>query len=294
MSEISWVKITVDMFDNRKIKQIRGLPEGNNIVLVWIMLLTIAGRCNAGGMIFLTENIPYTVDSLARELDFEVPFIKLAIETLSHFGMIRADADEFSITNWAEYQNVDGMEKIKEQTRIRVQNYRDRQKQLTGNVTSNVTVTQRNAAEEENRNQKETVKQENLTVPNGTVCRIKDIRRIQEAWNAIPDVPHIVKIDSESKRGQMVRARVNKYGVEAILQAFENVKNSAFLRGQNKRAFQATFDWVIKPNNFIKVLEGNYSDKGAVNMADKTDNIFLQMMEEEYGQTTDDDGSFRP
>ena len=97
MSEISWVKITVDMFDNRKIKQIRGLPEGNNIVLVWIMLLTIAGRCNAGGMIFLTENIAYTAESLARELDFEVPFIKMAIETLSHFGMIRADSDEFSM-----------------------------------------------------------------------------------------------------------------------------------------------------------------------------------------------------
>lgn len=149
MSEISWVKITVDMFDNRKIKQIRGLPEGNNIVLVWIMLLTIAGRCNAGGMIFLTENIAYTAESLARELDFEVPFIKMAIETLAHFGMIRVDATEFSIVNWEEYQNVDGMEKIKEQTRIRVQNYRDRQKQLASNVTSNVTVTQGNATEED-------------------------------------------------------------------------------------------------------------------------------------------------
>ena len=149
MSEISWVKITVDMFDNRKIKQIRGLPEGNNIVLVWIMLLTIAGRCNAGGMIFLTENIAYTAESLARELDFEVPFIKMAIETLAHFGMIRVDSTEFSIVNWEEYQNVDGMEKIKEQTRIRVQNYRDRQKQLVSNVTSNVTVTQGNATEED-------------------------------------------------------------------------------------------------------------------------------------------------
>lgn len=149
MSEISWVKITVDMFDNRKIKQIRGLPEGNNIVLVWIMLLTIAGRCNAGGMIFLTENIAYTAESLARELDFEVPFIKMAIETLAHFGMIRVDSTEFSIVNWEEYQNVDGMEKIKEQTRIRVQNYRDRQKQLASNVTSNVTVTQGNATEED-------------------------------------------------------------------------------------------------------------------------------------------------
>ena len=131
MSEISWVKITVDMFDNRKIKQIRGLPEGNNIVLVWIMLLTIAGRCNAGGMIFLTENIAYTAESLARELDFEVPFIKMAIETLSRFGMIRADTTEFSIVNWEEYQNIEGMERVKEQNRLRKQREREKKRRRT-------------------------------------------------------------------------------------------------------------------------------------------------------------------
>ena len=150
MSEISWVKITVDMFDNRKIKQIRGLPEGNNIVLVWIMLLTIAGRCNAGGMIFLTENIAYTAESLARELDFEVPFIKMAIDTLSHFGMIRCNDSEFSVVNWEEYQDVDGMERAKMLNRERQKRWRDNQKQLpnvTPNVTSNASITQNNATD---------------------------------------------------------------------------------------------------------------------------------------------------
>lgn len=158
MSEISWVKITVDMFDNRKIKQIRGLPEGNNIVLVWIMLLTIAGRCNAGGMIFLTENIAYTAESLARELDFEVPFIKMAIETLAHFGMIRADTTEFSIVNWEEYQNVDGMERAKMLNRERQKRWYDRQKALP-NVTPNGNLTEPNATEEDKDIDKESDKE---------------------------------------------------------------------------------------------------------------------------------------
>lgn len=158
MSEISWVKITVDMFDNRKIKQIRGLPEGNNIVLVWIMLLTIAGRCNAGGMIFLTENIAYTAESLARELDFEVPFIKMAIETLAHFGMIRVDATEFSIVNWEEYQNVDGMERAKMLNRERQKRWYDRQKALP-NVTPNGNLTEPNATEEDKDIDKESDKE---------------------------------------------------------------------------------------------------------------------------------------
>ena len=282
MSEISWVKITVDMFDNRKIKQIRGLPEGNNIVLVWIMLLTIAGRCNAGGMIFLTENIAYTAESLARELDFEVPFIKMAIDTLSHFGMIRCDSSEFSIVNWEEYQNVDGMERVKKLNRERQKRWYDKQKELP-NVSPNVNLTQPNGTDIDTKEKEE--EKENITVPNGTVCRTKDVRRVLQAWNDVPDLPHIVKIDPESKRGGMLRSRINSYGVESVIQAIENIKNSSFLRGQNKNSFQATFDWFIKPNNFIKVLEGNYADKSESNIKDKTNNIFLQIMEEENGQS---------
>jgi hypothetical protein len=80
MAEVKWIKLTTDMFDNRKIKHLRKLPEGNSIVLIWVMLLTMAGRCNASGMIFLTENIPYTPKMLADELGFEENTVKLALE----------------------------------------------------------------------------------------------------------------------------------------------------------------------------------------------------------------------
>ena len=60
MGEISWIKIDVGMFDNRKVRYLRKQPEGDSIVLIWIMLLTLAGRGNAGGAIFLTETVPYT------------------------------------------------------------------------------------------------------------------------------------------------------------------------------------------------------------------------------------------
>lgn len=49
MADVKWIKITTDMFSNRKIKHLRKLPEGNSIVLIWVMLLTMAGRCNSGG-----------------------------------------------------------------------------------------------------------------------------------------------------------------------------------------------------------------------------------------------------
>lgn len=130
MSDVKWIKITTDMFDNRKIKAIRKLPEGNNIILIWVMLLSLAGRCNASGMIFLTENIPYTNKMLADELGFEESVICIAINTLEKFGMITTDENFLiSINNWHEYQNVDGMDKIREQTRKRVTEYRKRKKE---------------------------------------------------------------------------------------------------------------------------------------------------------------------
>ena len=127
MAEVKWIKITTDMFDNRKIKHLRRLPEGNSIVLIWIMLLTMAGRCNSGGMIFLTENIPYTPKMLADELDFEENTVKLALEALERFGMIVSDAEFFAIAGWGEHQNTDGLAKIKEQNRIRKQRQRKKE-----------------------------------------------------------------------------------------------------------------------------------------------------------------------
>lgn len=52
MADVKWIKISTYMFDNRKIKHLRRLPDGDNIVLIWVMLLTIAGRCNANGRVY--------------------------------------------------------------------------------------------------------------------------------------------------------------------------------------------------------------------------------------------------
>lgn len=145
MNDVKWIKLTTDMFDNRKIKHLRKLPAGNDIVLIWVMLLTMAGRCNSGGMIFLTENIPYTTKMLADELGFEENVVIMALKALEELDMVTSDSNYLVVPGWEEYQAVDGLEKIREQNRKRVQKYREKQKMLTCNVT----VTDSNAIEEE-------------------------------------------------------------------------------------------------------------------------------------------------
>ena len=130
MADVKWIKITTDMFDNRKIKHLRRLPEGNNIVLIWVMLLTMAGRCNSGGMIFLTENIPYTPRMLANELNFEETTVQLALGALEELNMIVIDNGFYFIAGWNDYQNIEGMDKIREQNRIRKQRQREKEKLL--------------------------------------------------------------------------------------------------------------------------------------------------------------------
>ena len=100
---------------------------------------------------------------------------------------------------------------------------------------------------------------EDLTGSKEPVCRTKDVRRIVEAWNTL-GLNEVREVTGESKRGGMLRARVKEHGVDGVLEAIENVRKSDFLKGQNTKGFVITFDWFVKPNNFIKVLEGNYND----------------------------------
>lgn len=130
MAEVKWIKLTTDMFDNRKIKHIRRLPDGNNIVLLWIMLLTMAGRCNAGGMIFLTENIPYTPKMLADELGFEENTVKLGLQALEQLSMVVMENDCYTIAGWEEYQNADKLAELREYNRLKQRESREKRKLL--------------------------------------------------------------------------------------------------------------------------------------------------------------------
>ena len=175
MAEVKWIKLTTDMFDNRKIKHLRRLPDGDSIVLIWVMLLTMAGRCNANGMIFLTENIPYTSKMLADELDFEESTVSLALRALEDLNMIVANGNYFSIAGWEEYQNIEGMDKIREQNRIRQKRWYDKQRELP-NAIPNADLTLPNATDKEEEKDKDIEKKNKKVKENNYTlfCRIRD------------------------------------------------------------------------------------------------------------------------
>lgn len=256
MADVKWIKITTDMFDNRKIKHLRRLPDGNNIVLIWVMLLTMAGRCNSGGMIFLTENIPYTPKMLADELDFEENTVRLALEALERLGMVVMSNGCFAIAGWSEHQNIDGMDKIRESKRLAQARWRAKQKELPPAVDSTVDSTVDSErisvddAEEDIEEEREEEKERDKI----------DYKGIVAAFNSICVSFPSVKALSDARK-KAIKARLNTYSIDDFKTLFEKAEASSFLKGKNNSNWLATFDWLIKDSNMAKVLDGNYDDK---------------------------------
>lgn len=149
MAEVKWIKLATGLPDNRKIKQIRRLPDGDTIALMWIFLMCLAGETNDEGMVYFTPEIPFTEEMLSDQFGIDINTIRLGLSTFQRFGMIDVVDNIICLSHWEKWQAVDGLATIREQTRKRVAKHREKQKLAAGNATCNVTVTQCNATDKD-------------------------------------------------------------------------------------------------------------------------------------------------
>ena len=84
-------------------------------------------------------------------------------------------------------------------------------------------------------------------------------RRAIEAWNAL-GLTQVTRLSPESTRYRLLTARIREHGIDNVLTAIERIRTSDFLRGQNRNGWVITLDWFVKPNNFVKVLDGNFDN----------------------------------
>lgn len=120
-----------------------------------------------------------------------------------------------------------------------------------------------------------------MTVSKETV-RQTDVRQIVDAWNELQNygIKPISRVGNTSKRYKSLMARIREYDVDSILAAIERIRDSDFLKGKNKNGWVITFDWFVLPNNFPKVLEGNYDNSRG--MHDVRDNNNFQNRKYDY------------
>ena len=80
---------------------------------------------------------------------------------------------------------------------------------------------------------------------------------VRDRWHEICcDLPAINSVTDKRKR--LIKSALAEKIVFAIL--FQKVADSPFLMGKETK-WRASFDWVLKPENRIKIMEGNYDSK---------------------------------
>lgn len=93
-------------------------------------------------------------------------------------------------------------------------------------------------------------------------------QEVVEKFNEIClSLPQVQKLTPA--RRQAIKGRCSEYSVPEIVDVFRRAENSDFLSGRNGNWNGCSFDWLMKPSNFIKVLEGNYENQPVINQHSK-------------------------
>lgn len=126
---MDWIKVMCNILDHRKIKMIRKGPEGNTLVLLWLLILIEAGKCNRGGYLMITDNRPYTDETLSMVTDIPLPTVQLALSIFVGLKMIDQRDGIIFIENWTKYQSEEKLEARRAKDRERKNRQRQRERE---------------------------------------------------------------------------------------------------------------------------------------------------------------------
>ncbi len=104
------------------------------------------------------------------------------------------------------------------------------------------------------------VEEDNMPHPQPeTLPELDERDKVIQAWNARTVTQNIETINSLSKREQDTRLCING-NLDRYLQTINDLDNQSFFLDQSKRGNLLKYDWFCNPNNYQKVVEGNYKD----------------------------------
>ena len=232
-AEIKWIKISTNVFADEKILLIEQMPEGDSIIVIWFKLLCMAGKENNCGVFVMGNKIAYTDEMLATIFRRPLPIVRLALSTFEQFGMIEILKDPsgnnvVTIPNWELHQNIDGMDKIREQTRKRVAKHRENQRLSIGcNVTCNATVTECNATDKEKEEDKEEDKEKDKK-KNNSAPYVADVE-LNSTINAFIEHRKKIKKPMTEEAIELLIAELNKLSPDIVTQI--EILNQSIMNG---------------------------------------------------------------
>ena len=254
--EQGWIKLHRELLDNPVV------TKDNDYLAVWIYLLLEATHSEVkrdfnGEFITLKKGQLITgrksINSILKISESKIQRILKTFESEQQIEQqTNGKGRLISILNWDKYQ------KSEQQSEQQVNSERTTSEQRV-NTNKNVKNVKNEIIKDSSDQQQKYL--EFGVAANSNGANTKPVRTQDEyfdQWNSLGIKP-INAITS--KRKAMLNARIKEYGEDSFYKCIENIKNSNFLRGQSKNGWLITFDWLIKPTNYIKVLENQYADK---------------------------------
>ena len=105
----------------------------------------------------------------------------------------------------------------------------------------------------------EDLEENEISVSEKTKTKIEPQKVIDLFHQFCPDLPQVQVLNKSRK--SVINGRLNEQGLNKITEVFQLAGESNFLNGVNSKNWNATFDWILKPINFAKILEGNFKNK---------------------------------
>ncbi len=251
-----WLKLDKDFFKNKEIKKLRKLAGGDTYTIIYLKLQLLSLK-DEGKLYFegLEENF---AEEIALDLDEDADNVNFTLMYLQKTGLIEElREDEFLLTR---VPNIIGKEGASAE-RARRSRLKEKEKALLCNTN----VTNSNTEKEIEREIDIDIEKEKEDTTK--VVSSNKLLPIIETWNSL-GLQKLISINPSTNRYKMLNVRIRDYGIEKVIEAINSISKSDFLMGRAKD-FVITFDWFVKPNNFTKVLEGNYMDKPKVNQKTK-------------------------
>lgn len=98
MSDIKWIKITTDIFDDEKMLLIESFPSADSLIVIWFKLICLAGK-NNNDVLMLTDKLPITEDMLCVLFHKPKEIICEALNIFEEYGMVERKGVTIKVRN---------------------------------------------------------------------------------------------------------------------------------------------------------------------------------------------------
>ena len=245
-----WLKLYDDFFTSKRIKKLRSIAGGDTYTIIYLKMQLKALKTD--GFLYFDGVMSDFAEELALDIDESVEDVKVTINYLMSVGLLETnDGEEYKLPF---LDNCIGSETAHTQ-RQRDYIKRKKERELLAQASQNdANVTQMlQVGDVEIEKDIETEKEKD----NNKTQKAQEILDLYH--KTCPSLPKVLKLTD--KRIKLVNARLKEYTIEQITDVFEKAEASDFLKNGSGTWKGADFEWILNPNNFIKIMEGNYKNK---------------------------------